>query len=67
MYDSGNPAPSGSNPNERLNCEIHRRSDSVGTFPDRDAITRLVGAVLAELTDEWAEGSRYLGLDMLSA
>ncbi len=54
------------NPSERLKKEIHRRTDAVGIYGNRDAIVRLVGAILAEQTYEWAECRRYLGVEVLA-
>ena len=53
------------NPLERLNAEIKRRTNVVGIFPNDASITRLVGAMMLEQSDEWALNRRYMQLEGL--
>jgi transposase-like protein len=55
------------NPIERLNGDIKRRTDVVGIFPNDKSIVRLVGALLLEQNDEWAvQRARYMTLETIS-
>ena len=55
------------NPIERLNGEIKRRTEVVGIFPNEEAIVRLIGAILLEQNDEWAvQRSRYMTLETMA-
>lgn len=54
------------NPQERLNKEIKRRTNVVGVFPDGASAVRLAGSVLVEIADDWQVGRRYFSLESMA-